>query len=57
MAYDLLIHGGRVVTPVETIKADIAIDNGKILGIGDRKFMTGARRELEIGRASCRERV
>jgi len=48
LAYDLLIHGGRVVTPVETIKADIAIDNGKILGIGDRKFMTGARRELDV---------
>jgi dihydroorotase (multifunctional complex type) len=48
MACDLIIHGGRVVTPFEIIRADIAVGDGKIVGIGDRRFMTSARRELDV---------
>ena len=31
---DLIIRGGKVVTPSETFEADIAVENGKIVQIG-----------------------
>jgi allantoinase len=43
--YDLLVHGGSVVTPEGIILADIAVDEGKIVAVG-----------ADIGR-SARERV
>jgi dihydroorotase-like cyclic amidohydrolase len=44
---DLLIHGGRVVTPSETIEADLAISDGRIQAIGSRQFMPQATREID----------
>lgn len=47
MNCDLIIHGGEIVTPDRIVKADIAIDDGKIVKIGDRKDMPAAKREID----------
>ena len=47
MPCDLIIHGGTVVTASETFQADIAIDGGKIAGVGDRKSMSESTRQID----------
>lgn len=47
MPCDLIIHGGTVVTASATFQADIAIDGGKIAGVGDRKSMPEATRQID----------
>ena len=47
MACDLVIHGGKVVTPEQTVTADIAVDKGKILKIGKAEDMPKAKREID----------
>lgn len=47
MPCDLIIHGGTVVTASATFQADIAIDGGKIAGVGDRKSMSEATRQID----------
>lgn len=42
---DLLIRGGRVVTPEGRLDADVAIEDGRISGIGDG--FGGARQEID----------
>ncbi len=49
MVCDLVIHAGRVVTPLRTVNADIAILGGKILAVGGSKDMPAARRTLDAG--------
>jgi dihydroorotase-like cyclic amidohydrolase len=48
MTCDLLIRGGRVVTPAGVIDADVAIDAGRIVGVGRGAGMPSARRILEV---------
>lgn len=47
MSCDLIIHGGRVVFPDRTIEADIAVDQGRILKIGQRRDLPPARRTID----------
>src|SRR3990172_8213186 len=47
MNCDLIIHGGNVVTPDGTSRADIAIANGKIQSIGQQSSMPTAAREID----------
>ena len=47
MNCDLIIHGGNIVTPDGTSKADIAIANGKILSIGQQSSMLKAARQID----------
>jgi D-hydantoinase len=47
MTCDLIIHGGKVVTPERTITADIAVDKGKILKIGKKSDLPAARQEID----------
>ena len=35
MSHELIIHGGTVVTPEGTRRADVAIDGGLVTGVGD----------------------
>ena len=35
MSFDLLVHGGTVVTPAGTARADIGIKDGRIEAVGD----------------------
>jgi allantoinase len=35
VAVDLIIRGGRVVTPMGTVEADIAIDGGRFVAVGE----------------------
>jgi allantoinase len=44
---DLLIHGGEIVTPTETIRADIAISGGKVRAIGAAELMPAASTEID----------
>jgi D-hydantoinase len=46
MPCDLIVHGGTVVSASETFAADVAVDGGKIVGIGDRKLMPEATRQI-----------
>jgi dihydroorotase len=45
LSFDLLIHGGTVVTPAGTVRADVGVKDGRIEGIGD------------LGSAAAAERV
>ena len=47
MNYDLIIHGGNVVTPDGTSKADITIADGKIQSIGQTASMPSAKRAID----------
>jgi dihydropyrimidinase len=47
MAYDKIIRGGTVVTPVGTVKADIAIKREKITAIGRALPADGARKIID----------
>lgn len=47
MSCDLIIHGGTVVTPTETVQADVAVDGGKITDIGDAAAMPAATRQID----------
>ena len=55
MQYDTVIHGGTVVTPHETFKADVGIAGGKIVAVaehipgGDRRIDAGGRLVLPGG--------
>ncbi len=44
---DLLIKNGKVVWPDATLEADIAVDDGKILGIGHGEFLPKADRVID----------
>ena len=43
---DLVIRGGRIVSPEQIIDASIAIDGGRIVAIGHDDLMPSARQEL-----------
>jgi D-hydantoinase len=47
MSCDLLIKGGKIVTPEETKSADLAISGGKIQTIGAPGSISGAKREID----------
>ncbi len=47
MKVDLIIHGGKIVTPFEIVEADIAIKDGKIQAIGSKDDMPQALREID----------
>lgn len=47
MNADLIIFGGKVVTPFETIEADVAIRDGKIQAIGKKELMPPADRQID----------
>ncbi|MCC7412035.1 MAG: amidohydrolase family protein [Gammaproteobacteria bacterium] len=47
MSVDLIIHGGRVVTPSGIVEADIAIAGGRVRALGDHRYMPAAKRALD----------
>lgn len=46
MTCDLLISGGQIVTPTETFTADIAVADGRILAVGEKKSLPDAKQEI-----------
>lgn len=44
---DLIVSGGRIVTPAEIVRADVAIHAGRIRAIGDRRYMPPAAEEID----------
>jgi dihydroorotase (multifunctional complex type) len=44
---DLIIHGGRIVTPVKTVRADIGVAGGRIRALGERRYMPSAAHEID----------
>ncbi|WP_255192098.1 dihydroorotase [Natronobeatus ordinarius] len=44
---DTVIHGGAVVTPTETVEADVAIDGERIAAVGDPDSMPDADRVVD----------
>lgn len=49
MSVDLLIEGGRIVDPEGTYEAAVAVDGGRIVGIGEAGAMPAARRVIDAG--------
>jgi D-hydantoinase len=48
---DLLVRGGNVALPGGVARADLAIDGGKFVAIGDAGAMPAAKRTLDVGGA------
>ena len=47
MVCDLVIRGGRVVSSARTVTADVAIQDGRILAVGNGGDIPEGRRTLE----------
>ncbi len=47
MQYDTVIHGGTIVTPYETFKADVGIVEGRIAAIAER--LAGGEHRIDAG--------
>ncbi|MCY1665398.1 dihydropyrimidinase [Rhizobium sp. SL86] len=47
MQYDTVIHGGTVVTPHETFKADVGISDGRIVALAEH--LPGGERRIDAG--------
>ncbi len=44
---ETLIQGGTVVTPTDTIEADVAIDGERIVAVGDSESMPEPARTID----------
>ncbi|MBI2918189.1 MAG: hypothetical protein HYY01_09355, partial [Chloroflexi bacterium] len=48
MAVDLLVTGGKLVSPREVFPGAVAIDQGKIVAVGDPDHFPEARRRIDV---------
>ena len=47
MTVDIVIRGGTIVTPDQSFRADLAIDEGKIVGIGTQSIMPNSEKTID----------
>ena len=47
MAIDLVIKNGKVVTPERVLEADVAVDKGKVVALGEGKIFPEAKKTID----------